>query len=119
MKNINLIIDFDSTFIKLETLDALAEISLQNNSNKKSIIEDITSITKSAMNGEINFDIALSKRIKMLEASSKNIEIATSQIENQISKSIIDKKNFFNQYADNCYIVSGGFIEIIFIQFFP
>ena len=60
MKNINLIIDFDSTFIKLETLDALAEISLQNNSNKKSIIEDITSITKSAMNGEINFDIALS-----------------------------------------------------------
>ena len=34
MKNINLIIDFDSTFIKLETLDALAEISLQNNSNK-------------------------------------------------------------------------------------
>ena len=30
MKNINLIIDFDSTFVKEETLDILAKVSLEN-----------------------------------------------------------------------------------------
>ena len=44
MNNINLIIDFDSTFIKLETLDALANISLNNTADKNNTIKEITSI---------------------------------------------------------------------------
>ena len=114
IKNINLIIDFDSTFIKLETLDTLADISLNNNKNKEGIIREVTSITNSAMNGDISFDVALSKRIAMLNASSKDIKKLISQIENQISSSINDNKRFFTNYSENCYIVSGGFTEIIF-----
>ena len=46
MKNINLIIDFDSTFIKLETIEVLAEIALKNNNNRKNILGKIKSMTK-------------------------------------------------------------------------
>ena len=114
MNNINLIIDFDSTFIKLETLDALAEISLNNNANKKLIINKILDITNSAMDGKIAFDIALSKRIAMLGASNTHIKKVTSLIQNCISSSIIKNKKFFTENSENCYIVSGGFIQIIY-----
>ncbi len=35
---INLIIDFDSTFIKVETIEILADFSLSNKSNKIQIL---------------------------------------------------------------------------------
>ena len=65
----NLIIDFDSTFIKIETLDALAKISLKDSLNKEKNIKKIADITFNAMNGEIPFDLALTQRIKLLQAS--------------------------------------------------
>ena len=34
---INLIIDFDSTFIKLETIEVLADFALENKKDKKNI----------------------------------------------------------------------------------
>ena len=114
MKNINLIIDFDSTFVKVETLDVLSKISLRNNPNKKHIINEITSITDDAMNGRITFDIALSKRIKMLQAKKSDIDNVISLIQGSISTSFIKNKEFFIKNSKNCYIVSGGFKEIIF-----
>ena len=113
MNNINLIIDFDSTFIKLETLDAIANISLNNTADKNNTIREITSITSSAMNGDIPFDDALSKRISLLNASKNDIAKVISLVKNSISNSIIKNKRFFINNNESCYIVSGGFIEII------
>ena len=64
-KKINLLIDFDSTFIKGETLDLLSEISLQKHSDKKRLIKQISKITSKAMVGEISFAVALEKRINL------------------------------------------------------
>ena len=36
---INLIIDFDSTFIKLETIEVLADFALENKKDKKKILD--------------------------------------------------------------------------------
>ena len=65
-KNINLLIDFDSTFVEVETLDVLAEVCFGSDSN---IVNSINDITNKAMSGEIPFDIALKKRIKILKAN--------------------------------------------------
>ena len=51
-KKINLIFDFDSTFIQLETIEVLAEFALKNNSNKISIAKKIKSMTNLAMSGK-------------------------------------------------------------------
>ena len=42
MNGINLIIDFDSTFVKVETLDLLAEICFNNDANKSQKIKNIS-----------------------------------------------------------------------------
>ena len=112
-KGINLLIDFDSTFVKVETLDSLATISLKNNPNKYSIINQISRLTSKAMQGDISFDVALFERIKLLKANQSHIREVTNYIDNNVSESIKKNKQFFKKHSNNCFIISGGFKEII------
>jgi len=119
MNGINLIIDFDSTFVKVETLDLLAEICFNNYANKSQKIKNISNITNQAMNGEIPFDKALVQRLKILRANKDHIVKAAEIIKKNISKSFLNNKKFFEKYSDNCFIVSGGFKEIILPTVMP
>ena len=69
-KNINLLIDFDSTIIKDESLELLAEISVQNPEDKIKI----ASITNDAMNGKIGFSEALEKRVSLLKSKKEQLK---------------------------------------------
>ena len=113
MKNIKLIIDFDSTFIKLEAIDVIAEAITKSKSNKNSFVKKIAKITSMAMVGKIPFDIALIKRIKLLNANKDHIQKTIREVKNNISDSVEQNKEFFIKNSENCYIVSGGFKEII------
>lgn len=107
------IIDFDSTFIKIEALDLLAEISLAKNKAKNSRIAEIRSFTEQAMNGTLSFDKSLSRRITLLGADKAHIDLLVKKLSKQVSRSIIKNKQFFKKYADNIIIISGGFKEYI------
>ena len=67
MKNIlngkTLFIDFDSTFVKIETIDELAKITLKNDDEKESKLHNILDITQKAMSGELDFPTALQQRM--------------------------------------------------------
>ena len=113
MDHFKLIIDFDSTFVKVETLDILAEVCFENDADKNSKIDAITTITNKAMNGELPFDQALNKRIEILKAKKTDLFKTLAIIKNNISESFIKNQSFFKENANNCFIVSGGFKEII------
>ena len=74
----------------------------------------IAKITHDAMNGEIGFSSALKKRVSLLKTNKKQIEDVIAVIEDRLSDSFVQNKVFFIQNTSNCYIVSGGFIEIIY-----
>ena len=110
---INLIIDFDSTFIKLETIEVLADFSLSNKKNKVQILNKIKHITNKAMKGDIPFSEALEQRIQLINPTTSHINKTIEFLKSQISDSFLKNKNFFQSYNKNCFIVSGGFKEII------
>ena len=110
---INLIIDFDSTFVKLETIEVLADFSLSNKKNKVQILNKIKHITNKAMIGDIPFSQALEQRIQLINPSISHINKTIEFLKSQISDSFLKNKNFFQSYNKNCFIVSGGFKEII------
>ena len=110
---INLIIDFDSTFIKVETIEILADFSLSNQNNKIQILNQIKEITNKAMKGDIPFSEALDKRIQLISPTSDNINKTIKFLKSQISNSFLENKKFFKLHNENCFIVSGGFKEII------
>jgi D-3-phosphoglycerate dehydrogenase len=107
------IIDFDSTFVKTETLDELAYIMLKNHPKKKEIYKKIKQITDLGMEGKISFNKSLEKRLSLIKGTKKNIEAVVKVFKRKITQSIKRNKQFFKKYKDNIYIVSGGFKECI------
>ena len=63
-KNINLLVDFDSTFVTVETIDEISKLSCERESAEK-----IKKITIKAMEGKISFQEALTNRIKIINAN--------------------------------------------------
>jgi D-3-phosphoglycerate dehydrogenase len=107
------IIDFDSTFTQVEALDELGELSLQDDENKEQVLTEIKDITNSAMDGKSSFTEGLSQRLTLLKAHKKHLPLLIARLQTRVSESIKRNTEFFQEYADNIYIVSSGFKEFI------
>ncbi len=107
------IIDFDSTFTKVEALDVLGEISLADSENKEENLEKIKNITNSGMAGGISFRESLEQRLDLLHANKKHLPLLIKKLKEQVSESIKRNRAFFEEYADNVLIISSGFKEFI------
>ncbi|WP_299051157.1 phosphoglycerate dehydrogenase [uncultured Polaribacter sp.] len=109
----NYIFDFDSTLTRVEALDVLAEITLTNNPKKDAIIQEIIDITNLGIDGEISFTESLERRIKLLEANKSDLDALVVALKKQVSKSIESNKEFFENFANDIYVISCGFKEFI------
>lgn len=107
------IIDFDSTFTKVEAFDVLAEISLDGHPDKELNLKKIIEITNRGMDGSISFRESLERRIELLAAEKKHLGPLVTLLKSKVSESFKRNKDFFTTYADNIYIVSNGFREFI------
>src|SRR3989338_5510116 len=107
------ILDFDSTFVKSEGLEELAEVSLAQDPKRKIVLEKIRELTKRGMEGKISFGVSLNKRLRLLKANKVHIEKVVRILKKKVSRSILRNKHFFQQYAKRVYIVSGGFKEFV------
>lgn len=113
MQNKFFIIDFDSTFTQVETLDLLCEIYLDGKPEKDETLQRIKHITDLGMEGKMSFKQTLEERISLLKASKGDIEVLVDQLKDKVSKSFVRNKDFFQKYTDNVFIISNGFKDII------
>lgn len=109
----NLVIDFDSTFIKFEALDELAKIALENDPKKNEKAAEIAEITNKGMLGEISFPDSLQARLQLFSIKKEHIEELILKIEKNISKSFLEHRSFFEKNNKQIYIISGGFLDYI------
>jgi len=107
------VIDFDSTFTKVEAFDVLADISLNGHPEKEKIAKQIEDITTQGMNGSLSFRESLEQRLALLEADRKHLPALIELLKSKVSESFKRNKDFFTTYADNIYIISNGFREFI------
>lgn len=107
------VIDFDSTFTKVEGLDELAFLALAGHPNRDSIVAQIRELTDMGMNGEISFSEGLKRRIELLSANKRHIALLVEHLRSKISNSFLRNKQFLSDNADRIYIVSSGFKEFI------
>ncbi|WP_266363938.1 phosphoglycerate dehydrogenase [Tellurirhabdus rosea] len=108
-----LVIDFDSTFTKVEGLDVLAEISLAGNRERDRIVEEIKAITDRGMSGEISLAQSLEMRLRLLQAHRDHIPALLEVLKDKISDSFQRNRDFLIENAEQIYIVSSGFKEFI------
>ncbi len=107
------IIDFDSTFTKVEALDELGEISLKDHPEKAQRLQAIVDLTNSGMEGKSSFAENLTKRIDLLKANKSHLPLLVEKLKTKVSDSFIRNRDFLENYADSIMIISSGFKEFI------
>lgn len=107
------VIDFDSTFIKTETLDEFANVVLEKREDKQNVLNKIQKLTRLGMEGKISFEKSLSERMKFLKATRQQVIQTADILKKKISFSIKQNQSFFKKNHNYIYIVSGGFKEFI------
>lgn len=107
------VIDFDSTFTKVEAFDVLADISLEGLPDKEERKKKIHQITLQGMDGSISFRQSLEQRLHLLQAERKHLSPLVSRLKASVSESFKRNREFFTTYKDHVYIISNGFREFI------
>ncbi len=107
------IIDFDSTFTKVEALDILCEISLEKDSQKDIALSKIQEITNLSMQGELSFRQSLEQRIGLLKAHKRHLPILIDRLSQMVSKSFLRNKAFLSEESEQIIILSNGFKDFI------
>ena len=106
-----IIIDFDSTFIKIESMDQLLKTTSVRN---KDSLKKIKKLTDMGMSGEISFQKSLSERVKLINSNKNDLDIVIDIINQNVSDSFKKNKKFINENNDKIIIISGGFYELIY-----
>ena len=107
------VFDFDSTLVRLETLEALADLALAGAPQAEAIRAEISRLTDAAMAGEVEFGEALRRRLALLPLTRDHVEALAGRIVDDLTPSVARNAAFFRANADRIVIVSGGFREII------
>lgn len=107
------VIDFDSTFTRVEALDILGEISLRGKENSKESLEKIKNITDLGMDGRLSFRESLEQRLAILQANRSHLPELIARLSEQVSESFKRNKEFIMKYAGQIYILSNGFKDFI------
>ena len=107
------IIDFDSTFTKIEALDLLCEIVLKDYPRKDEVLVQMQEMTNQGMDGSLDFRTSLSQRMALLQPHRQHIEALAEALKDQISDSFKRNADFIVSNREQVYVVSNGFKDFI------
>ena len=108
-----LLLDFDSTIVSVESLDLLAEISLAKHPQRAERLAEIQAMTKLGMEGKLDFGESLVQRLKLIDATREHLEVLNKRLVKLISPSFVAHRKQIQKAADQIYVVTGGFREIV------
>lgn len=98
------VFDMDSTVIKEEVIDELARLH--------GVYEEVSRVTKEAMEGGLSFDEALRKRVAYLKGlSSQGFETVANQL--NLNEGMLELFFHLPSYGCKIAILSGGFTPIL------
>lgn len=109
----NFIIDFDSTFTRVEALDILGEIALDGRADKEERLQAIKDITDLGMEGKVSLAESLEERIQLLDAHRDHLDELISRLRKKVSTSFMRNREFLEQHAPTIYIISNGFKDFV------
>jgi D-3-phosphoglycerate dehydrogenase len=107
------IIDFDSTFTKVEAFDVLAEITLRDHPERKNRTQQVVEITNQGMSGALSFRESLERRLALIGAEKRHLPLLVEELKKLVSESFKRNKDFFQTHANEIFIISNGFKEFI------
>jgi phosphoserine phosphatase len=96
--------DVDSTFIQQEAIELLA--------SKAGVLDEVSTITESAMRGELDFEQSLCARVGLLAGLPESV-LTMVQAEILLTDGAQDLVETLHSKGHSVALVSGGFLDII------
>jgi D-3-phosphoglycerate dehydrogenase len=109
----NWIFDFDSTFVRVEALDELAEIALEGRADRAAVLGSIREITALGMEGRLAIDESLRRRMQLLSIHPAMLPRLVERLVDNLTPSFARGIDRLRSMRDRVWIVSGGFHEWI------
>jgi D-3-phosphoglycerate dehydrogenase len=109
----NWIFDFDSTFVRVEALDELAEIALEGHADRDAVLESIREITHLGMEGRLAIDESLRRRMHLLAIHPHMLPRLVERLLENLTPSFARGMDRLRAMRERVWIVSGGFHEWI------
>ena len=107
--DIHFILDFDSTLVRAETLELMADL-MPGGSKVRGRIRELTDAT---MGGRMSFQDALRERLKLLRMHREQLTQLGAQLREETSPSFQRNRAFLAGHADHIYVVTSGFREVV------
>lgn len=109
----NWIFDFDSTFVRVEALDELAEIALAGRADRDTVLGSIREITNLGMEGRLAIDESLRRRMSLLAIQPDMLPKLVQRLVDNLTPSFARGMERLRSMRERVWIVSGGFHEWI------
>src|ERR1700761_1055529 len=100
-----LILDFDSTFVTVEALELLGEIVLEAAPDREAKLAEVAALTEQAMNGDIGFSQALTRRIEILKPRREHVAALVERLREKVTPSIQRNRAFIERAGERLFVV--------------
>lgn len=110
----SVIFDFDSTIVSVETFDMLAELALADMHDREAVLTAFKEVTNLGMTGAIPLEESFRRRMELVSLTRAHIDALIPRMVSFLSPSFAAHTDFFAKEQSRCYIVSGGFSELIY-----
>ncbi|HEY4127703.1 MAG TPA: phosphoglycerate dehydrogenase [Gammaproteobacteria bacterium] len=106
---IRFVLDFDSTLVRVETLEVMADLVPEAAKMRAKVRE----LTDAAMGGRMHFQDALRERLKLIRMHRDLLPQLGAQLREEVTPSFKRNRAFLAAHAEDIYVVSSGFREVI------
>ena len=107
------IFDFDSTLVRVEALDELADIALAGRHDHAEVLGRIRDITNQGMEGAITIQESLQRRLQLLTLTPGMLPALVQRLESSFTPSVWRGRERLAAMRDRVWVVSGGCREWI------
>ena len=108
-ERIRFILDFDSTLVRVETLEIMADLV----PDAAKVRSKVRKLTDDAMAGRMHFQDALRERLKLIHMHRDLLTQLGAQLREEVTPSFKRNRAFLAANAADIYVVSSGFREVI------
>ena len=109
----NWIFDFDSTLVRVEALDELAEIALEGCRDREALVARVREITNLGMEGRMTIEASLRARLDLLSIRPAMIAPLVARLAASVTPSLQEGAETLRAMRDRVWVVSGGCHEWI------
>jgi len=108
-----LVLDFDSTIVRAETMELLAEVALRGREDADEIVARVRRVTAAGMEGRLGIAESLEQRLGLFRANRSHLPAVVRRLKAAIDPSFVAQGRLLALMRDRVLVVSSGFHECI------